>query len=137
MTAMRFHCTGNGLRNSSADQASSPSMNDKHALPSREKKLNAQQFLLIQPLTVQVKPVLSSQEIQVERKIASTCARRRILMWDIFHTRYKIKSDQVFVPSHASVLKLGSEMTFISASPWYKKKTLCIIVFHTMQAIGT
>lgn len=103
----------------------------------KRKKLNAQQFLLIQPLTVQVKPVLSSQEIQVERKIASTCARRRILMWEIFHTRYKIKSDQVFVPSHASVLKLGSEMTFISASPWYKKKTLCIILFHTMQAIGT
>lgn len=73
-------------------------------------------------------------------KTAPTCAHRWILKREIFfHARYKIKSDQVLVLSHASVLKVGSEMTFISAFPWYikKNKTLCIILFHTMQAIGT
>lgn len=61
---------------------------------------------------------------------------------DFFYTCYKMKSDQVFVLLHASVLKLGSEVSFISAFSWfffYTKniKTLCIILFHTMQAIGT
>lgn len=102
MTAVHFHCTGNELQNSSADQKISPeapltnvenpifkNVHFRRACPLRmtklyhlraskkqnKTKLNAQQFLLIQPLAVQVKPVLSSQEIRVETRTSCTCAR--------------------------------------------------------------
>lgn len=43
-----------------------------------------------------------------------------------------MKSDQVFVLLHASVLKLGSEMTFISALSWFKKnKKHCASYYFT------
>lgn len=71
-----------------------------------------------------------SQEIQVKSKKSSLLWRK--LMWEIFHTCYKMNSDQVFVLLHASVLKLDSEVTFISAFSCKKKtKKHCVSFYFT------
>lgn len=49
---------------------------------------------------------------------------------DFFYTCYKMKSDQVFVLLHASVLKLGSEVSFISALIFFCYKKHKNIVHH-------
>lgn len=103
---------------------------------SSSEKRHAQQFLRIQPLTGQVKPVLNSQRIQVKGKNTPSCGEYQYCI----SFCYKVKSGRVFILVNASVLTLGSEITLISdffCVNKTKQKTLCIILFHTMQAIGT